>query len=341
MSVLFNNGQQQGIGGQTGALVFENSIAQRVTDRIKNALAMMFDEVNASPNISVDWMERTREIMEFANPAGDASQGFISEEVFRSVLGIVGDEGGLGEPGVYRQDFPGGAPAYPDGDGTDSSIRMQEEEYARSILHNWMRTTEQNVHPGRWISEESSVHVNALRYHWHSQAELITRGLLEEGEAAWLTFQEETGIRAIRYLGDTTDYVNAVSMATGIATGNISLMVYDLNLFIDMPPEPPLPLTTIVLLSLLFVFIALLAFGLIRRAQPQLAGLEEMEPELSVEDFLVSSQYEEEKEAEIIRLQEIKHSTESPVKEQIDKFTSEEPESVAHLLRNWINEDWD
>jgi flagellar M-ring protein FliF len=340
MSVLFNDGRQQGGAGQGGALIFENSIAERLSRNVKSALTM-FDEVNASSNIVVDWMERTREIMQFANPDGGASPGYISEESVRSVLGIMDDgTGGPGEAGAYAQDFPGGAavPVFDGLGGAEGRVRMQEEEAVRSILHDWIRTVEQNVHPGRWLADDSSVHVNAFRYNYHSQQDLLTRGLLEEGEAAWLTFKAETGTSHM-YQGDTALYENAIRNATGV--NNISLLVYDLHFFEEMLPEPPLPLATIVLLSLLFVFIGLLAFGLVRRAQPQLAGLEEIEPELSVEDFLVSSQYEDEKEAEIIRLQEIKHSTESPVKEQIDKFTSEEPESVAHLLRNWINEDWE
>jgi len=41
------------------------------------------------------------------------------------------------------------------------------------------------------------------------------------------------------------------------------------------------------------------------------------------------------------RLAEIKYAGDSNVKEQIDKFAKEKPESVAQLLRNWLNEDWE
>jgi len=40
-------------------------------------------------------------------------------------------------------------------------------------------------------------------------------------------------------------------------------------------------------------------------------------------------------------LPEIRSPKDSEVKERIDKFTLEKPESVAQLLRNWINKDSD
>jgi len=55
----------------------------------------------------------------------------------------------------------------------------------------------------------------------------------------------------------------------------------------------------------------------------------------------VSSRLEDERAAEIERLADIQFGADSQVKEQIDKFAMEMPESVAQLLRNWINEDWE
>ena len=60
----------------------------------------------------------------------------------------------------------------------------------------------------------------------------------------------------------------------------------------------------------------------------------ETEPELSVEDLLATTKENEE------NLEEIELSDKSETRKMIEKFVDENPEAVAMLLRNWINEDW-
>ena len=83
--------------------------------------------------------------------------------------------------------------------------------------------------------------------------------------------------------------------------------------------------------------LVLLAFGLIKKTHPD--EVEEIEPELSVEDLLVSTKIEDEKEAE--RIADIDTNVESEYKKQIEKFISEKPDAVAQLLRNWLSDDWE
>ena len=40
-------------------------------------------------------------------------------------------------------------------------------------------------------------------------------------------------------------------------------------------------------------------------------------------------------------LDDIEFSEKSETRRMIDKFVDENPEAVAQLLRNWLNEDWD
>lgn len=87
---------------------------------------------------------------------------------------------------------------------------------------------------------------------------------------------------------------------------------------------------------ILGILLLLLAFGLIKKTQPD--EVEEVEPELSVEDLIVSTQLEDEKEE---MLAEIDTSVESEYKKQIEKFVNEKPEAVAQLLRNWLSDEWE
>ena len=80
------------------------------------------------------------------------------------------------------------------------------------------------------------------------------------------------------------------------------------------------------------VILGLLAFVVMRSARP--LTVEEKEPELSVEEMLASTR-ENQAPVEDIDLQE-----KSETRKAIEKFVDENPEAVALLLRNWLNEGW-
>ena len=73
-------------------------------------------------------------------------------------------------------------------------------------------------------------------------------------------------------------------------------------------------------------------FIVLRSARP--LTVEEKEPELSVEEMLASTK-ENQPSADDIDLQE-----KSETRKAIEKFVDENPEAVALLLRNWLNDDW-
>ena len=86
-----------------------------------------------------------------------------------------------------------------------------------------------------------------------------------------------------------------------------------------------------VILTLLIA--GLLVFVIIKGTSP--VEVTELEPELSVEDLLATTQ-EDDKQ----NLDEIELSDKSETRQLIEKFVDENPEAVALLLQNWINEDW-
>ena len=60
----------------------------------------------------------------------------------------------------------------------------------------------------------------------------------------------------------------------------------------------------------------------------------ELEPELSVEQLLATTKENQ-------SLEDVEFSEQSETRKRIEKFFEENPEAVAQLLRNWLNEDWD
>ena len=63
--------------------------------------------------------------------------------------------------------------------------------------------------------------------------------------------------------------------------------------------------------------------------------VEEKEPELSVEEMLASTRENQQASVDDIDIQE-----KSETRKAIEKFVDENPEAVALLLRNWLNDDW-
>ena len=241
--------------------------------------------------------------------------------------------GGIGVPGVDGAGIPGGMILDAFGGGTGT---ITDETFDATFLQNRaFIQTESEV--GVFMPEQSSVAVTATRFVTYNQADLIELGVIDDTNAAWLQFQNDNQPQFMQEDERTLLATEAVIAATGIP--NVVFIMELVPVFESMPEAPPMDWTQIILFAFAIILVSLLAFQLIRRTKPEVSAVD-IEPELSVEDLLVSSQLDEEKE-EMERLAEIQFAQDSQVKEQIDKFAGEKPESVAQLLRNWINEDWD
>ena len=91
-------------------------------------------------------------------------------------------------------------------------------------------------------------------------------------------------------------------------------------------------ITNYLMVLLTVLIAALLIFVIIRGTSP--VEVTETEPELSVEDLLETTR------DDTTALEEIELEDKSETRIMIEKFVDENPEAVALLLRNWINEDW-
>ena len=85
-----------------------------------------------------------------------------------------------------------------------------------------------------------------------------------------------------------------------------------------------------VILTILIV--ALLLYVVFKGVRP--IEVTELEPELSVEQLLATT-----KENQV--LEDVDFDEGSEIRKMIEKFVDEKPDSVAQLLRNWLNEDWE
>ena len=95
--------------------------------------------------------------------------------------------------------------------------------------------------------------------------------------------------------------------------------------------KTPVAYSNILMIVLAVLIVALLIFVVFKGTAPM--ETTELEPELSVEQLLATTKENQ-------SLEDIEFGEKSETRRMIEKFVDENPEAVAQLLRNWINEDW-
>ena len=125
------------------------------------------------------------------------------------------------------------------------------------------------------------------------------------------------------------DLVSVVATATGIPSKNVTFIAYEEMQFIDAIEEE-VSYKDIVQIVLILIILGLLGFVVFMSLRTK-REVEE-EEEISVEDLLQSTQQEE--------LENIELEQKSEARKLIESFVEENPEAVATLLRNWLDEDW-
>jgi flagellar M-ring protein FliF len=208
-----------------------------------------------------------------------------------------------------------------DSNSSTGSVKIEEFDY----LPNERRTNiEYEV--GAIIPEESSVSILLRKIRTLTEEELESDGLLDD-----MTFDEYVrGNNIQTKLEVDPEIISMVSLATGIAEGNIQVTAIEQPVFV--PKEVRIREWTDYLQIVLAVLIVgLLIFVVVKSIVP--VEVTELEPELSVEELLVSTKEKQ-------PLEDIEFNEVSEVRRTIEKFVDEKPDAVAQLLRNWLNEDW-
>lgn len=293
-------------------------------------LSPMYDDVRVMSHIVLNQDITDRETRTVSNPLGDdSSTGLItnertfSEEASGTPVAAI-------EPGVGANNL--GVPGYMLGAGTETEASRQEAE--RTFIYNEQIERTQAA-TGYILPQESSLSAAVYNYRVFDQATLNSTGQL--ADTTWEEFKIENANPVPIEIDETI--INALILGSGIQ--DLTIIGFELPIFLDEVPQP-INWYGIALFIILAALISILAYALIRRTQQE--EVIEVEPELSVEDLLVSTRIEEEKEkeeAEAEKLKDINFSVESEVKTQIEKFVNEKPEAVAQLLRSWMNDGWE
>lgn len=174
---------------------------------------------------------------------------------------------------------------------------------------------------------DSSLGIVVRKYTVYKEDDLKADGTLDK--TTWDQFISQNN--KISTTTVSTDEINLISAATGVSANKITVLAYNVPQFVSSTKSSN-GISNYLMIILTVLIIALLIFVILRGASPLAA--EDEEPELSVEQLLATTKENQ-------SLDDIEFSDKSETRKMIDKFVDENPEAVAQLLRNWLNDEWE
>ncbi len=207
-----------------------------------------------------------------------------------------------------------------DGSGSSVSIEKLENIFTNETIEN-IQQEKPTIQ-----TDISSLGIVVTRYNVYDEEELENTGALDG--TTFEEFMAQNNERTV--IQATPEEIGLVSAATGIDEGNINIVAYEVPKFVEKT-ETTRGISDYLMIILAVLIIALLIFVVLRGTAPVRAADEE--PELSVEQLLATTKENQ-------SLDDIEFSEKSETRKMIEKFVDENPEAVAQLLRNWLNEDW-
>lgn len=297
----------------------------QIEDTTKNSLKQqllatgMYDDMYITLNYVLDW-DAVNTIAKEYSTQGD-EQAIFSES-YEEVS--EGTNGAGGTPGTGSNDDD---TTYTISDGYGSTSSYSVKQY--SYMPNEIVTTTVKE-PGSVIYDSSSLAVTFIKTMVYHEEECERLGYLND--MTWDEFKAQNAQPVA--LQVDANWVSILSAGTGVDERNIQVMAYQRPFFEDAPASNILENAAFwVQIVLAVAILALLVFIVIRSTRP--LTVEEREPELSVEEMLATTK-ENQPQVEDIDVHE-----KSDTRKAIEKFVDENPEAVALLLRNWLNEGWD
>ena len=224
--------------------------------------------------------------------------------------------------GVPGTDSNGDSTEYVYQDSGNSSSTVEETE--NNYLPNERITTTNNL-PGVIDYDNSTIAVTAISYNVVREEDVKPQGLLDG--ISWEEYKLANA-QGSRITVDN-DILDVVSKATGFPAANIAFVARTENVFFDKEGLN-ISASNIVQIILIIIILALLAFVVLRSMRGEKAS---KQPEELPVESLLQSQPE-------IELEDISAEEGSETKKLIEKFVDENPEAVANLLRNWLNQEW-
>lgn len=299
-----------------------NQVTQNLQDQVRSLFVNsgIYNDAEVKANLDIDLDEQT--INDEHHYTDDTEE----------------DTGPLVETYTYNAENMEGTSGIPGTDSNDDTINDYEIQtnttgnssanVLKNVYHDSVTTTATTKAIGTVNTANSSIALVLLKYAIYDEAQMKKAGELKGTN--FEAFQRENGDRKLLEVDDET--YSLVSMATGIDSDNIKIQAYEVPLFYPKETSAIDTITNYLQFMLAVLIVALLCFVVFKGMKP--VEVTELEPELSVEALLATTKENQ-------TLEDIEFSDKSATRQQIERFVDENPEEVALLLRNWLNDEWE
>ncbi len=322
-NLLYGAKTDNTLGGTVSGIDdYKSKLQQTFAERTRKMLLKAgYDDAEVSSMAIKFNMDQVEELITTYSVGEGQDQGYYSSSYEYS---SNGQSGSGGVPGTDSN-----------GEDTDYMLQYNGTTNSETILNKYNYLPNEDVQNikrevGAVVPEESSIGIILTRYRKISEETLEEQGALND-----ISFDEYIEQNSqVNTLETPEDLLPLVAAATGIAENRISIRIQEKPVFEAKEDTGLLAggFTNYLMIILAVLIGALLIFVIIRGTSP--VEVTELEPELSVEDLLATTREDEK------GLEEIEMGEKSETRTMIEKFVDENPEAVAMLLRNWINEDW-
>lgn len=293
---------------------------EKLNATISNTIYMMmlklgYDDAQIGLNLKLD-MDVVEELQNEYTPADGQEQGVYKSSYNYKSTGTNSSGGVPGTDSNDGTDYLTQDSASSDSETTTSTIEYLPNE----------RSTNTKKEVGAIVPEDSSIAIILTKYVVYKEEDLKKQGVLGD-----MTFDEYVKANNTRTkLEVDEDTITTVANTTGISSKSISVQAFEVPVF-QAAEDSKVNATNYLAIILFVLIVALLLFVVFKGTAP--VEVTEQEPELSVEQLLATTKENQ-------SLEDIEFSEKSETRKMIEKFVDENPEAVAQLLRNWLNDDW-
>lgn len=305
-------------GNATSTAEYQETLRAIIKNDVKQVLLKSnYNEVEiGTSNIQFNLDQVQTLYTEYSTPEGKDQGPYSSSYEYSS-------KGSSGSGGIPGTDSNANETDYMLQNSSDNSseVTLNKCEYD---VNKKETTTVQAV--GAVDAGKSSIAIVLKKYKIYDEKQMKANGELDGTD--FETFQSQNSEPT--QLDVPTEVVDLIAKATGISSADISVMAYEQPVFNEMA-DTPVAYSNILMIVLAVLIVALLIFVVFKGTAPM--ETTELEPELSVEQLLATTKENQ-------SLEDIEFGEKSETRRMIEKFVDENPEAVAQLLRNWINEDW-
>lgn len=323
-ALLFGGEEDRSTGAGSASQTVK--ITRQVTENLQDQVRSLFvnsgiyNEAEVKANLDIDLDTQT--ISDEHHYTDDAEE----------------DTGPLVEQYTYNAENVDGTSGIPGTDSNDDTIEDYEIQnntlansnanVVKNVFHDSVTNTVTEKAVGTVNTGNSTVAVVLLKYAIYDEAVMKKTGELKG--TTFEAFQSENSEQ--KALDVDEDTYALVEKATGIKVENIKIQAFEVPLFYPKEENAVDTATNYLQFILAILIVALLCFVVFKGMKP--VEVAELEPELSVEALLATTKENQ-------TLEDIEFSDKSATRQQIERFVDENPEEVALLLRNWLDDEWD